>query len=70
MLHILWTKADKHLKLWCPYCDKITQFGMQDWYEDVWCLDCGFRVPPDTWPKGFDIKTGELENENAIRKIS
>ena len=66
MLHILWTKADKHLKLWCPYCDKIMQFGIQDYYADVWCINCSFRVPPDTWPRGFNIKTGELENESAI----
>jgi len=64
MIHINYRKADRHVKLWCPYCDEVVLFGQQEWYDDVWCTKCKRVFSPDSrhhqWPKGLDIKTGEL----------
>ncbi len=30
-----------------------------------YCHGCGRGFPPHTWPKGFDIKTGELERDSG-----
>jgi len=63
-IHVLWTKADEYHDLWCPYCDIVVPFGQQYYYEDVWCTKCGRMFPyQHQFPKGFDITTGELENE-------
>ncbi len=62
-IHITRRIADEYENLWCPYCDEIVKFGMQYYYDEIWCTKCGLDFPPHQWPKGFDIKTGELSNE-------
>jgi hypothetical protein len=52
--------------LWCPYCDRVVEFQFYEYYEDVMCLACKRSFPPHTWPKGFDIKTGELKKEKEV----
>jgi hypothetical protein len=68
IIHILRRKADEYIKLWCPYCDEIVDFGVQYYYGDAWCTKCN-RVFSSywrhcKWPKGLDIKTGELIKED------
>ena len=61
-IHINRAKTDAFFNLWCPYCDEVVVFGAQFYYDDVWCTKCGRWFPHHyQWPKGFDIKTGELE---------
>ncbi len=66
-MHILWRKADEIRKYWCPYCDEITTFGLQTWYDELWCLKCKRVFGPGWnqhhWPQGFDIRTGDLKLE-------
>ncbi len=68
-IHILRVKADEYFDLWCPYCDEVGKFGHQHWYEEVWCMKCKRRFSSwwkhHKWPKGFDIKTGELTDERG-----
>jgi hypothetical protein len=35
-------------------------FGKQGWYDERKCLQCCRFFPPHTFPKGLDVKTGEL----------
>jgi hypothetical protein len=68
--HILRRKADRLIKLWCPYCDKVVNYGSQDYFDDVWCTECKRIFDRDPrfhkWPKGFDIKTGELKQKKEL----
>ena len=59
-LHINRPHADHTIKLWCPYCDVVVAFEIQFYYGDSWCTKCRRRFPPNFWPKGLDIETGEL----------
>lgn len=58
------------LMLWCPYCDKVLLFQTYEYYWGVYCHGCGRGFPPHTWPKGFDIKTGELEMDKEEEWLS
>ena len=61
-IHILRAKADYYTNLWCPYCDEVVPFGGQHYYNDAWCAVCNRIFPVEhQWPKGFDIKTGEIK---------
>lgn len=55
----------RNTKFWCPYCDEVLPFRTYEWYNDVWCTQCKRGFPPNTWPKGFDIRTGELKGDEA-----
>ena len=60
-IHINRRRTDYVLPWWCPYCDEITGFSAQEWYDDVVCTRCHRMFPPHTFPKGIDILTGELK---------
>ncbi len=63
-IHILFTTADKHEYIWCPYCDEVLPFGHQYYYEDWWCTKCHRMFPNQhQFPKGFNIKTGDLAKD-------
>ena len=67
-IHINRPRIDERLKLWCPYCDEVVEFGFQHYYDEVWCLECLRRFPFEhQWPKGFDIKTGELHGRQITK---
>ena len=71
LIHILRRTADTYLDLWCPYCDRITEFGHQNYYDDLWCTerDCDFEFPREFWPAGLDVETGELIKEKDATNL-
>ena len=63
-IHINRPSVDYELSLWCPYCDKAVLFACYNYYGDCWCTECKRHFPfKHQWPKGFDITTGELEQD-------
>lgn len=46
---------------WCPYCDKIVTWKAIIYFDLFICMSCKREFPPNTFPKGLNSKTGELE---------
>ena len=60
LIHISRRKEDEVFDYWCPYCDRIVKFGKQNYYDEIWCMECKADFPPHTFPKGIDPRTGEI----------